>query len=94
MRLPPFVNSVGPQYIASRAQIEQACDPPRQHGSSVKKTIGLSNVDLCDSYDIDGVSPLHHRSGVDGAIYCYVEHNGHAHLSIPPGSIAECLSIS
>ena len=45
----PFVNSVGTQYIASRAQIEQACGSLRQHGSSVTKTIGLSKVDLCDS---------------------------------------------
>ena len=43
----PFVNSVGTQYIASRAQIEKACDSLRQQGSSVKKAIGLANVDLC-----------------------------------------------
>ena len=30
----PFVNSVGTQYIASRAQIEKACDSLRQQGSS------------------------------------------------------------
>ena len=43
----PFVNTVGTQYIASRAQIEQACDSLRQQGRSMKKTIGLTNVDLC-----------------------------------------------
>ena len=43
----PFVNSVGTQYIASRAQIERACDSLRQQGSSMKKTIGLTNVDMC-----------------------------------------------
>ena len=43
----PFVNSVGTQYIASRAQIERACDSLRQQGSSMKETIGLTNVGLC-----------------------------------------------
>ena len=43
----PFVNSVGTQYIASRAQIEKACDSLRQHGHSVKQAIGLTKVDLC-----------------------------------------------
>ena len=33
----PFVNSVGAQYIASRAQIEKACDSLRQQGHSVKQ---------------------------------------------------------
>ena len=42
-----FVNSVGTQYIASRAQIEKACDSLRQHGHSVKQAIGLTKVDLC-----------------------------------------------
>ena len=44
----PFVNSVGTQYVASRAQLERTCDSLRQQGSSMKKTIGLSNVDVCD----------------------------------------------
>ena len=43
----PFVNSVGTQYVASRAQLEQACDSLRQQGSSMKTTIGLSNGDVC-----------------------------------------------
>ena len=43
----PFVNTAGTEYIASRAQIEQACDSLRQQGSAIKKTIGLTNVDLC-----------------------------------------------
>ena len=43
----PFVNTVGTEYIASRAQIEQACDSLRQEGSAIKKTIGLTNVHLC-----------------------------------------------
>ena len=43
----PFVNSVGTQYIASRAQIEKACDSLRQQGHSVKQALGLTKVDLC-----------------------------------------------
>ena len=43
----PFVNSVGTQYVASRAQLEQACDSLRQQGSSRKMTIGLSSDDVC-----------------------------------------------
>ena len=43
----PFVNSVGTQYIASRAQIEKACDSLGQQGSSMKKAIGLTSEDLC-----------------------------------------------
>ena len=43
----PFVNSVGTQYIASRAQIEQACDSLRQQGGSMHKSIGLTKDDLC-----------------------------------------------
>ena len=43
----PFVNSVGTQYIASRAQIEQACDSLRQQGGSMHKSIGLIKDDLC-----------------------------------------------
>ena len=44
----PFVNSVGTQYVASRAQLEQACDSLRQQGSSMKTIIGLSSDDVCD----------------------------------------------
>ena len=43
----PFINSVGTQYIASRAQIEKACDSLRQQGNSVKQAIGLAKVDRC-----------------------------------------------
>ena len=44
----PFVNSVGTQYVASRAQLEQACDSLLRHqGSSMQATIGLSNGDVC-----------------------------------------------
>ena len=43
----PFVNSVGTQYIASRAQIEQACDSLRQQGCSMHKSIGLTKDGLC-----------------------------------------------
>ena len=45
----PFVNSVGTQYIASRAQIEQACDSLRQQGSSMQFAVGLVKGDLCPS---------------------------------------------
>ena len=45
----PFVNSVGTQYIASRAQIEQACDSLRQQGESMHQSIGLVKGDLCPS---------------------------------------------
>ena len=43
----PFVNTVGAQYVASRAQLEQACDSLRQQGSSMMTTIGLSKGDVC-----------------------------------------------
>ena len=43
----PFVNTVGAHYVASRAQIEQACDSLRQQGSSRVTKIGLSKVDVC-----------------------------------------------
>ena len=43
----PFVNTVGTQYIASRAQIEQACDSLRQQGGSMHQSIGLTKDDLC-----------------------------------------------
>ena len=43
----PCVNSVGTQYIASRAQTEKACDSLRQQDSSMKKAIGLTSDDLC-----------------------------------------------
>ena len=43
----PFVNTVGAHYVASRAQLEQACDSLRQQGSSRVTTIGLSKVDVC-----------------------------------------------
>ena len=42
----PFVNTVGAHYVASRAQIEQACDSLRQQGSSRVTRIGLSQVDV------------------------------------------------
>ena len=45
----PFVNSVGTQYVASRAQLEQACDSLRQLGSSMQTTIGLCNGDVFPS---------------------------------------------
>ena len=44
----PFINSMGTQYVASRAQIEHACDSLRQQGSSIQKTIGLSKADVRD----------------------------------------------
>ena len=43
----PFVNTVGA--VASRAQLEQACDSLRQQGSSMKTTIGLYRSDVCTS---------------------------------------------
>ena len=43
----PFVNTVGAHYVASRAQLEQACDSLRQQGSSRVTKIGLSKVDVC-----------------------------------------------
>ena len=43
----PCVNSVGTQYIASRAQIEQACDSLRQQGRSMHQAVGLVKGDLC-----------------------------------------------
>ena len=45
----PFVNAVGARHVASRAQIEQACDCLRQQGNSKVSTIGLSKVDVCAS---------------------------------------------
>ena len=53
----PFVNSVGTQYIASRAQIERACDSLRQQGSSKKTTIGLTNVGLCTPTTVTESTP-------------------------------------
>ena len=41
----PFVNSVGTQYVASRAQLEQACNSLRQQGSSIKTTIDGGSMD-------------------------------------------------
>ena len=38
----PFVNCVGARYVASRAQIEQACDSLRSQGQSITTHIGLS----------------------------------------------------
>ena len=35
----PFVNTVGAHYVASRAQLEQACDSLRQQGSSRVTTL-------------------------------------------------------
>ena len=43
----PFVNTVGAQYVASRAHIEQACDSMRNQGKSRVTKIGLSKVDVC-----------------------------------------------
>ena len=54
----PFVNTVGSHYVASRAQIEQACDSLRQQGNPKVSTIGLSKVDVCAP--MDGVYLLHH----------------------------------
>ena len=56
----PFVNSVGTQYVDSRAQLEQACDSLRQQGSSMQATIGLSNGDVCPPMTL-AESLLHHR---------------------------------
>ena len=39
----PFVNSVGSQYIAARAQIELACDSLRSQGEALSACIGLSD---------------------------------------------------
>ena len=38
----PFVNSVGSQYVAARAQIEGACDSLRSPGQALSTCIGLS----------------------------------------------------
>ena len=54
----PFVNTVGTQYVASRAQLEQACDSLRQQGSSMVTTIGLSKGDVCDPTTLTAI--LHH----------------------------------
>ena len=43
----PFVNTVGAHYVASTAQIEQACDSLRQQGQSRVTKIGLSKGDVC-----------------------------------------------
>ena len=37
----PFVNTVSAQHVASRAQLEQACDSLRQQGSSMTTTIWI-----------------------------------------------------
>ena len=39
----PFVNSVGSQYVASRARLEQACDSLRSQGQALNTYIGLSD---------------------------------------------------
>ena len=51
----PFVNTVGAHYIASRAQLELACDSLRKQGRSKVTTIGRSKVDV--GADIDMESP-------------------------------------
>ena len=56
----PFVNTVGAQYVASRAQLEQACDSLRQQGSSMVTTIGLSKGDVCASTTL-AESPLRYH---------------------------------
>ena len=43
----PCVNMVGAHYVASRAQIEQACDSLRHQGKSMVTKIGLSKGDVC-----------------------------------------------
>ena len=42
----PFVNTVGADYVASRAQLELECHSLWQQGSSKVTTIGLSKVDV------------------------------------------------
>ena len=42
----PFVNTVGAHYVASRAQLEQACDSLRSQGQSMTTHIGLSKGDV------------------------------------------------
>ena len=39
----PFVNSVGSQYIAARAQVELACDSIRSQGPALSTCFGLSD---------------------------------------------------
>ena len=39
----PFVNSVGSRYVASRAQIERACDSLRSQGQALTTCISLSD---------------------------------------------------
>ena len=56
----PFVNSMGTLYIASRAQIERACDSLRQQGSSMRKAISLTKVDLCTpTTEAESAPPCH-----------------------------------
>ena len=43
----PFVNTVGAHYVASRAQIEQACDSVRHQGKCMVTKIGPSKGDVC-----------------------------------------------
>ena len=45
----PFVNTVGARYVASRAQIEQACDSLRHQGQFMMTKIGLSKNKVCIS---------------------------------------------
>ena len=42
----PFVNSVGSQYVASRAQIEWACDSIRSQGPALNTCIGLPDGEV------------------------------------------------
>ena len=42
----PFFNTVGARYIASRAQIEQACDCLRSQGQTMTTHVGLSKGDV------------------------------------------------
>ena len=39
----PVVNSVGAHCVASRAQVERACDSLRSQGQSITRCIGLSD---------------------------------------------------
>ena len=42
----PFVNTVGAHYVASRAQLEQACDSRRSQGHSIATHGGLVRGDV------------------------------------------------
>ena len=78
----PFVNTVGAHYVASRAQIEQACDSLRQQGSSKVSTIGLSKGDVCASTTLTESPSCTMVEALLVPKTAILEYYGHAHKPI------------